>query len=169
MGITCRIGRLVETQTEVYCSHRTLGDIVYLTLQERVECAVHGESTGIPVGEIHARSEHGHSKFSALFHTHGRQFVLDGHIIRSVKGKFQSHIVERLGHLYTTLEVYTAATCRLGSHKCLHLFGSSQIETRIHDITRKFNVASLLDGECLEGDDRQLIFHFSPVEGVSSE
>ena len=169
MGVAGSIRALVKTETEIYRAHGTLGDVVDLALKEGVKGTVHREPAGIAIGEIHACGEHGDGELATLLHTHGCQLVLDTHVIGGIEGKLQSHVSKGLSHLHTTLEVDTAATGGLCTYEGFHLLSGSEVEAGIHDVAIKLNITSFLDGEGLEGDDGQLIFHLTLIECITTE
>ena len=167
--MTGSIGILLNTKTEVECAHCTLCDIVDFSLQEGIERTVHSDIAARLAIEIHTSGEHCDSHFASFLHTHSRELVLNRHVVGSIERELQSHVVESLCHFHSTVERHTSTASAFRRDESFYALGSSEIESRIHHVARKLHITALSDGECLERNHRQLIFHLSVIDGISSE
>ena len=170
MHATGSSGGIVDAHIEVE-PHRLHGfscHTVDFRLQERTQGIVHGERTGVAIGEIHARCQHGNGHLATSFHRHGLQLVADTHVIGCIDDKFESQLTECLGKFHTAIEIHYPTRSRAFIHGRLHMLGGSDVETGIKRVAGKLDVAAVLYGEGLERDNGQRILHLTVAEGVAS-
>ena len=151
-----------HAEVESHRAHRLASHVVDFVLEERRQGVVHRKLVGVAVGEIHARGEHGHCHLAATLGGERLELVADGHVVRGVDNELEAQIVERLGELDTTVEVYgtTAAALAYGG---LDALGSGDVQLRVHGVARELDVAAVLYGKGLERDDRERVFHLAAV------
>ena len=89
-------------------------------------------------------------------------------VVRSIDGKLQPHVLQRLGYHDATLECNAAAGSAVIGHGCLVLFCGGDVESRIHRVAREFGIAAVLDGKCLERNYGQRIFHLTRTYSIAS-
>ena len=83
------------------------------------------------------------------------------HVLGSVQRKLQTHIVERLGNLDSAVEVDTSSYTVGVSNIGLDTLCGRDVQRGVHGVACKLHIASVLNGEGLQRDERQSIFHFA--------
>ena len=165
---TRSIGAVIDAHAEVEGLEGRAGNVVDLTLEEAAEGRVHGELAGVAVGEIHAGGEHGHGNFPAFLGRHALQLAADGVVLRCIDDELQTHVVEGLGDDDTTVEGNTTIRTALAADSGLGVLGGGDVESGIHRIACELHIAAILDGEGLQRDDWQRVFHLTVGEGVTA-
>ena len=168
MRIARRVGGVVHAHREVQRAQGVAGDAVDLAVEERAQGGVHGEGTGVAVGQIHARSEHGDSEFAALFATHGLQLAVDHHVLGGVEGELHTHVVERLGDLHTAVEIDATSHTAGAGNGGLGALGGGDVERGVHGVASELDIRAVLNGECLQRDDGQRVFHLAVRQRVTT-
>ena len=162
------IGGVVDAYAYVEGLQGRTGDIIDLALQEGTEGGVHRESVGVAVGQIHACGEHGDGNLATFFIRHGVQLTADTVILRSFDNKLQSHVVESFGDNHATVESNITAHTTLIGHAGLGALCGGDVQLGIHGIACEFHKTAILDGEGLQRDDGQRIFHLTIRECIAS-
>ena len=88
------------------------------------------------------------------------------HIVRCVEGELQSHIGEGLRDDDTTIEVDTPICPTGTSYRCSDSFCGGDMESWVHDITNELDIAAILNGERLQWDGLQRVFHLTVIQRV---
>ena len=162
------IGGVVDADTDVDGLQGGTCDVVDLTLQERAEGSVHGEAGSAAVGQIHAGGEHRDGNLTAFFLRQGRELAVDGIVFRRLDDELQSHVVEGLGDDHATVERHVPAYAAFVGHVGLGALCGRDVQPGIHGVARKLHITAVLDGEGLQRDDRQRVFHLTAGEGVTA-
>ena len=127
MHVSRSVGGIVNAEAQVERAQGVACNVVYLALQEGAEGAVHRESACVAVGKIHSRGKHRHGELAPLFHAHCLQFVVQRHILRRIERELQSHIIERLGDEYSTLEEHRPSGLSVAANGGLGLLGCRDV------------------------------------------
>ena len=86
---------------------------------------------------------------------HGVQFVLHLHILGSINGELQSHVLQSLCDDDTAIESNIAALAVISAYSGSFALGGREVERGVVGLTGKLHIATFLDGEGLQGDDGQ--------------
>ena len=168
MGGASSVGAVVDAYTEVDGLQGGACDIVDLTLEEGTEGTVHGESARVAVGDVHTCGEHCDCDLATLFGRHRSEVGIEGIILRGLDDELQTHIVERLCNDDTTVEYYASACADIVSDGGFGTLGGGDVQPRVHRVARELHIAAVLDGEGLQRDDGQRVFHLTAGEGIAA-
>ena len=89
------------------------------------------------------------------------------HILRRIECELQSHVVQRLGDNHAAFEVHAAPHSIGIRHSGLGLLRGRDVQRRIHRVARKLNIASILNGEGLQRDDGERVFHLTVIQRIT--
>ena len=78
------IGRVVHAEGEVEAAQGIARNLVDFGIEERAESGIHGDGSGVAVGQIHACGQHGDGQLASLLDAHGLQLAAHLHILRGV-------------------------------------------------------------------------------------
>ena len=164
--------RLLHAYIHVHIHRGAYGLACYVVdfvLQEVVEGIGGAESARVGARQIHAGGEKCYCQLVLVFSGHTCQFVLHGHVLGCLDGELQSHVLECAGDSQSYVEQHAAARPVGIAYAGFRLFGCRYVECGVGGFAGKFHIASLLEVECLEWDDRQRVFHLAFVYGVASD
>ena len=167
MGIARGIHRIVDAQREVERAQGLARDVVYLTVQECAQCGVHRERVGVAVGHIHSSGQQRYSQFAPVLGTHALQLFLQL-LVLGIEDELKAHVVKRLGDYHAALEGLALPYSLVVRHGCLHYLRCRDVKPRVHGVAGELNIAAFLDGEGLQRDDGQRVFHLAVVERILS-
>ena len=159
---------VVHAEPDVERAQCLARDLIDLRVEEGGERRVHGETRRVTLGEIHARGEHGDGLLATLLYRHRLQLVMDCHVLRGVDGELQSHVLQGLRHFHATDEIDDTPVARRGPYGRLRRLGGCERQPRVHRVAGELDVRALRDGEGLQRNDRQFIFHLTRVDGIPS-
>ena len=153
--LTCAGDGVLDAEADVDGLQCRACNVVDFALQEGVQSGVHGEVTRASAIQIHACSQHGYRQFASLLITHGVQLCVDLCILGCLDDELESHVVEGLGDLYTTIEGHTPGGTALIAHSGFRVLCGCDVQLRIHRIASKLYVTAFRYGKGLQRNDGQ--------------